>query len=222
MANRSYLYAIDFDSTKGLRKTGEKIYGLSEYSYSIPLSYLILVSQDSKISNSINWEYEHPIAIQGDFEKGKIRLFNFLKELQKEGIFDKLQLEQQITETQDFLERHKLQYTILECCELYELDEGEWEDRNQELFDDIVVKIESQIMDFLDDFRSMHQKVQNLKNEIVQLSKPKSFLAKLFSSDHTAEIHELENKIKNIEQKKWDLLGINYWSDILYFHFENE
>ena len=222
MANRSYLYSIDFDRTKGERKTGEKIFGLSEYNYSIPLSYKILVSQDSKISKSINWDYEHPIAVQGNFEKGKNRLLDFLNELQGENLFDNQELQKQITETQIFLNNHQLKYIILECGEIYEMGDGELEDQNKVLFDKDIAKIENHIKEYLSEFRSMNETVQSLKNEISDLSKPKGFISKIFSSDNSTKIQELEKKIKNIEQENWNMLGINYWSDILYFHFDNE
>ena len=222
MANRSYLYSIDFDRTKGERKTGEKIFGLSEYNYSIPLSYKILVSQDSKISKAINWDYEHPIAVQGNFEKGKNRLLDFLNELQGENLFDNQELQKQITETQIFLNNHQLKYIILECGEIYEMGDGELEDQNKVLFDKDIAKIENHIKEYLSEFRSMNETVQSLKNEISDLSKPKGFISKIFSSDNSTKIQELEKKIKNIEQENWNMLGINYWSDILYFHFDNE
>lgn len=144
MANRSYLYAIDYDRTKGERKTGEKIYGLSESSYSIPISYKILVSQEPKISHSINWFYEHPIAIQGNFEKGEQKLIDFLELIKRKGVFDKEELENKITETKKFLDKNKLKNIILECGEIYELGNGELEDQNNELFkQDILIKYRS-------------------------------------------------------------------------------
>jgi hypothetical protein len=222
MANRSYLYSIDFDRTKGERKDGEKIFGLSEYSYSIPLSYKILVSQDSKISNSINWDYEHPIAIQGSFEKGKLKLLDFLEKLQGKNIFDKTELNKQINETKDFLNNHQLQNIILECGEIYEMGDGEIEDQNKNLFEEDILKIESQENEYLNDFKIMNTNIEKLKKEISDLSKPKGFLSKLFSSDNSSKVKELEKKVENTEQKMWNMLGINYWSDILYFHFENE
>lgn len=222
MANRSYLYSIDFDRTLGERKPGEKIFGLSEYPYSIPLSYKILVSQDSKISESINWNYEHPIAIQGDFEKGKNRLLDFLKQLQIENLFDKEELEQQTKETLTFLNDHQLKNIILECGEIYDMDDRALEDQNKDLYNEDIAKIENHINTILNDFRNMNKTVQDLKNEISALSKPKGFFSRVISSDNSTKIQGLEKKIKEIEEEKWNMLGINYWSDILYFHFEND
>lgn len=222
MANRSYLYSIDFDRTKGERKEGEKILGLSESPYSIPLSYKILVSQDSKISNSINWNYEHPIAIQGNFEKGKNRLFNFLINLQNEKLFDNTELEKQIHQTREFLNGHQLQNIILECGEIFEMEDKKLEVQNNELFNQDVKNIENHINESLIDFRKMKIKIENLKKELIDLSKPKRFLSKLYSSDNSTKVYELEFEIISTEKEMWGKLGLNYWSEILYFHFDNK
>ena len=222
MANRSYLYALDFDRTKGTREKGEKIFGLSEYPYSIPLSYKILVSQDSKNSYSINWDYEHPIAIQGNFEKGKQKLVEFLSKLENENIFDKSELEKQISETKEFLNEHKLANIILECGEIYEMGNEELEEQNRKLLEEEILKIDEKLEEVIADFKQEKMNILNLRSEIIKLSKPRSFFQKLFSSDKTSEIQKLEETVKNKEQEMWNTLGINYWSDVLYFHFDNE
>jgi len=222
MANRSYLYAIDFDRAKGKRKDEEKIFGLSEYSYSIPLSFKILVSQSPKISHSIIWEYEHPIAIQGNFERGKKRLVDFLNNLSNENIFEKSELQKQIAETIDFLSKHKLENIFLECGEIYEMGNDELEEQNKAFLEEDILKIEQKIEEYMNDFRKMKSNISKIKSEITELSKPKSSLTKLFSPDNSPKIRELEEKVKNEEQEMWNILGINYWSDILYWHFENK
>jgi len=220
MANRSYLYSLDFDRTKGKREKGEKIFGLSEYPYSIPLSYKILVSQDSKNSHSINWDYEHPIAIQGNFEKGRQKLVDFLSKLSNENIFDKGELERQVSETKKFLDEHKLENIILECGEIYEMGNEKLEEQNRKLFEEEILKIDEKLEEAIADFKQEKINILNLRSEIIELSKPRSFFQKLFSSDKTAEIQKLEEKVKNKEQEMWNALGINFWSEILYFHFE--
>ena len=220
MANRSYLYSLDFDRTKGKREKGEKILGLSEYPYSIPLSYKILVSQDSKNSHSINWDYEHPIAIQGNFEKGRQKLIDFLSKLSNENIFDKGELERQVSETKKFLDEHKLENIILECGEIYEMGNEKLEEQNRKLFEEEILKIDEKLEEAIADFKQEKINILNLRSEIIELSKPRSFFQKLFSSDKTAEIQKLEEKVKNKEQEMWNALGINFWSEILYFHFE--
>ena len=222
MANRSYLYSIDFDRAEGKRKDEEKIFGLSEYSYSIPLSFKILVSQSPKISHSIIWEYEHPIAIQGNFERGKKRLVDFLNNLSNENIFEKSELQKQIAETIDFLSKHKLENIFLECGEIYEMGNDELKEQNKTFLEEDILKIEQKIEEYTNDFRKMKSNISKMKSEITELSKPKNFLTKLFSPDNSTKIRELEGKVKNEEQEMWNSLGINYWSDILYWHFENK
>ena len=222
MANRSYLYAVDFDRTKGKRKEEEKIFGLSEYPYSIPLSFKILVSQSPKASHSIIWEYEYPIAIQGNFERGKQRLVDFLSNLSNENIFEKNELDKQTAATVEFLNKHKLENIFLECGEIYEMGNDELGEQNNTLFEEEILKIEEKIEEYTNDFKRMKFNISKIKSEITELSKPRGFLSKLFSSDNAQKIIELEEKVKNEEQEMWNILGINYWSDVLYWHFDNK
>ncbi len=193
MANRSYLYAIDFDRTSGSRKEGEKIFGLSECEYATPLSYLILVSQNSVVSKSINWDNEQPIAIQGSFSEGFVKLLEFLERLQVEEIFDKVELEKQIEKTKRFLEEHKLEKIILENAEIYDMEEEKMEVQNQKLFDKIL-NIDKWIEKYIAHFKKMNEEIAKEKDE---------------------------NNIKEIKHDMWDTLGINNWSDVLNYHFEN-
>ena len=222
MANRSYLYSLEFDRTKGDRKEGEKIIGLSECPYAIPLSYKILVSQDAKESKSINWDYEHPIAIIADFKKGKEKLYDFLSTLSTQDLFDRDELQNQIDTTKQFLDSVNLKFVILECGEIYELAEEELEIQNKELYEKEVLKIDEQIHQYLKNFKEMKGSISRLKSEIEKLSKPKGIFSKMFSSDKSKEIEALEKELKEEELEMWNMLGINYWSNVLYYHFENE
>ncbi len=225
MANRSYLYSIDFDVNKGERKPGEKIYPLSEYNYSIPLSFKILVSQNAEIAPSLIWGMEHPIAIQGDFNKGKQKLLDFLDRLLHENLFEKIELQKQIAETEAFLSKNRLENTYLECCELYQLREDKVEVvvQNKELFEYEILKIDEEIEEYIKDFKTMKASIDQLQVELMALSKPKSgFLSKLFSSDKSSQVQELEKKINRLKHEMWKMLGIDYWRDVLYFDFDNE
>src|SRR6187402_1791248 len=102
MANRSYIYSISFDRTKRKRENLDKVIALSEFNYAIPLSYKILVSQNPQLSNSFIWELEKPIAILGDFKKGKEKLFLFLEILKTKNIFDPEQLNAKVEITKEF------------------------------------------------------------------------------------------------------------------------
>lgn len=225
MANRSYLYAIDFDRTVGEREKGQRIFGLSEYPYSIPLSYKILVSQQPKISKSINWDYEYPIAIQGNFKEGKQKLFDYLDQLSELDLFDREEFTRQVSETETFLNAHELENILLECGELYEMGDGQLEDQNADFFENNILKIEKHLNEYLHDFRKMKAEILQLKAEITKLNKPKGFLSGLFSSEKPGndnKIKVLQDNARKIEQEMWNLLGINDWSDVLYYHFEND
>jgi len=221
MANRSYLYAIDFDMAVERKEDGGRILGLSEYPYSIPLSYLILVSQSSKLTHSIIWDYEHPIAIQGIFEKGQQKLTEYLSKLSYENIFEKNELEKQIAEMTAFLNDHKLEYILLECGEIYEMDDGVAEDQNKTLFENDILKIDERLEYYTNIFKKINSNILAIKSEIAALSKPKWFFSKLPSAD-LEKIKVLEEKMKNEEQSMWDILGINYWDDVLYYDFNSE
>ena len=222
MSNRSYLYAIDFDRTKGERQSGEKIHGLSEFPYAIPLVFKILVSQDAVIAHSINWDYEHPIAIQGNFEKGEQKLYDFLNKLQNENIFNKEELDIQIAATKEFLNSHRLKNIILECGEIYELGDDEIEIQNKEVYEQDILNIDNQIQDFINELKEMKQSLEKLNSEIKAPSKLLGLLTNFNPMDHKAKNQELELKINNIKQSMWDILSINNWSDILYYDFDND
>lgn len=162
MANRSYLFSIDFDRTKEKRDDTKKVCGLSEYNYGIPLSYLILASQDAEISNSIIWNYEYPIAIIADFYKGRKKLFDFLDNLLSKNIFEQSQLENKISTTKDFLldKKHENKYIILECGEIFEMEEGEPEDHNKNLFETVILGIEEAIEKYLNHFPKERDKAE--------------------------------------------------------------
>lgn len=213
MANRSYLYSIDFDSTKKDNKEGKAI-GLSEYAYAIPLSYMILVSQDTKLSNSIIWEYENPIALVGDFEKGEKRLFALLDILLKKGIFNRDLLEKARAETKEFLDTHKSKYILLECGEIFEMDDEDIVTQNEDLYENLEMNIKEEV-DLLVD---LQEDINVIDAKIAKLSKPKNFLVKLFSKNSLDKIKLLEEEKKEIENEMWQILGIDNWTDVLYYN----
>lgn len=219
MANRSYLYSINFDKTIENRQENDKIIGLSEYSYNIPISYKILVSQDTKLSHSIIWDYENPIAIQGNFQKGKQKLFLFLEKLKNENIFDSEELEKYITDTKTFIENNELENVILECGEIYEMNDEDLEIQNQQLFDEIY-NINNTIDNLLNELKSAKLSLEKMYVERENLSNP-SFFSKIFSSNKS-RTEELDKNIEITKNNMWWSLGIDYWSNILYYDFSDE
>ncbi|WP_343292338.1 hypothetical protein AAHN93_09710 [Vandammella animalimorsus] len=217
MANRSYLYAIDFDRTQGERRAGGKIYGLGEYGHSIPLAYKILVSQNSRLAHSIIWEYPHPIAIQGDFEPGRQKLLDFLKQLAEENIFEPAELQRRIQETETFLEKNRLQYAILECGEIYELGSTALEVRNRELFEREILNIDEHLAGCLAELGDMKRAVEQLEADA---RSSQSFFSRLLGRRNKSQMEQAKAKI--LRQAMWNMLGINGWSNILYYDFDNE
>jgi hypothetical protein len=153
MANRSYLYSIDFDSTIIERSDDHEVCGLSEWAYEIPLAYKILVSQDAKTSQSIIFGYDKPIAIIGDFQKGREKLFLFLAELIKMDILDKEKLKEQIHYAETYLRdiKHENKYIILECGEIFAMDYEELEEPTRNLYENEILKIDETINAFVHD-----------------------------------------------------------------------
>jgi hypothetical protein len=191
MANRSYIYSIDFDRTIEERDENKNVCGLSEYAYMIPLSYKIMVSQNAKMSKSILWDTDELIAIIADFQLGRQKLFDFLNNLIKIDLFEKNILEEQIQRAKDFLydKKHENKFIILECGELFEMEDGMENDEEG----------------------GLEKYNKKLFEEIMNIEKT---MEKAIS-----ELYEMKNKIneKDIEIQMWNILGIDNWNEILYY-----
>jgi len=168
MANRSYLFSIDFDRTIEQRNETKKVYGLSEWPYAIPLAYKILVSQEAKLSPSIIFDYDKPIAIIGDFYKGREKLFAFLDELLKLNILDNDELTTQINDAKEYLYDEKIEakYIILECGEIYEMGTDAFEEANKNLYENEIQQIGKTIDDFISKVKNISGDSKNIMNEI--------------------------------------------------------
>lgn len=212
MANRSYLYAIGFDRSRGERQAGDKIHGLAEYAYDIPLAYKILVSQNARPVCSINWDYPQPIAIQGDFDAGCQKLFAFLNTLAAADIFEPAELERQIQASKTFLAQQRLPYAILEAGEIYELNlEPGIEAQNQALWETDILQIDQHLAACLETFRRMQREIE--------AGPPPGWLARLFGRSISTK-GQPHPKAEAMRQEMWDLLGINAWSSTLYYDFD--
>jgi hypothetical protein len=203
MANRSYLYSTNLDSTTRKKEPTDKILSLGEYNYAIPLAFKILVSQEPKICPSVVWDYEHPIALLGDYEKGKAKLLQFLDEVRSKNIFPENEMIDLIEKTFFFLNREdrKEQFSILECGEIYEMGDDELEEQNKQVFEEIK-NIDQQMIEFYSD-------IEKLNKEMEQLQK-----------GGNAGDEEVKKKLRNLNHKKKNLLGLEGWADVLYFDFE--
>ncbi|WP_430613218.1 hypothetical protein [Flavobacterium sp. JP2137] len=223
MANRSYLYSINFDISKREKQEDDIVLSLSEYKAYIPLAFQILVSQDSKMCRSLIWDCEYLVGIVGDYRKGMQKLFDFLTQLATEDLFDQTELLEHIETTKAFLSERQQDYILLECLELYQFLDEPVETQNTELFKNSIQDIDDVINDYMDYFKSFKASKIQLEEEIAELSKPRSTLKKLFyRKNNDDKIRTLQTKVAYYDEKMSSYLGIDYWREVLYFQFDKE
>lgn len=146
MANRAYLYAA--------RKDFKKIRDLSEAKYPIPLAYKILLGVDTELCNSELWNYEQPIAIRANMEKGLERLYEFYEYLETQPNINRTAIITYKKEARDFFKKHSdrvMEYFFLEVGEIFDMtaDITPIETQNKALFDEIN-NIAADIVDILE------------------------------------------------------------------------
>jgi hypothetical protein len=215
-----YLYATNFETTQEERKIGEKIHRIATYPYSIPVSFAILVSQEARICYSLMKDYQNPVGIQGNFEKGKQKLFEFLDRVQEENIFDNKELlERLITHTKDFLNQNTLEYITLEGSDIYLMPGGKLEDEHRMFFEKIT-NTDSYIEDRLDSLKGLKKWKKRVENKILKLSKPKDNSVGVIHLEPVSHIEELEKNARSVEALMWNLLGIGYWDEVVYLHYK--
>lgn len=193
---------------------------VSEYAYEIPLSYKILLSNNTLNSKSVLWDYEHPITISGDANRGKDSLFKFLDRLQTLNLFEPEYLSSEIENTKQFFADNKfnLKYFFLEGGELYEMGNEPFEKQNLEVFNE-VTQIENTIENFIKDVASLNKEILSLEVKKNQMTK-KSWFKKSAPILTEKEKAETEKAIQHKRIEKRALLGIDNWSTILYFQFD--
>ncbi|MCL2534013.1 MAG: hypothetical protein FWE39_07600 [Nocardiaceae bacterium] len=120
MANRSYLYTASFDAA-------ERVSGISEWPYAIPLVYRILVSVDPSPCRSLIWtDHLDPIAVSGRCGPGIDRLERFLSRIEHPEIGPLAD------EAMTFLREHTEPdgRFVLECGEIFAMDDEPLGDQN--------------------------------------------------------------------------------------------
>ena len=220
MANRSYLYNVDFNRLDRLKTPDDSVLSVSEYAYEIPLSYKILLSVNTLNNKSILWDYEHPISISGDAKKGLDSLLKFLDKIQSLNLFEDVYIKSEIEKTKLFFSKNEfeLKYFFLEGGELYEMSDEPFEKQNLEIFTE-VNQIEETIENFI-------KKVESINDEIIKLESQKNEMTKktwfkkskpVLSNEEKLKIERLINH-KRAEKRAF--LGIDNWSTILYYQFD--
>jgi hypothetical protein len=119
LANRSYLYATNVVPTADPAPATRKRIGISEWGWETPLVYKLLLSGDPRVTPSTLWRSPHNLAIVGDYAKGVDKLRAFLARIELP------EAQPQIAEALAFLDAdlNRLPWLVLECGELYELED---------------------------------------------------------------------------------------------------
>ncbi|CAA0104231.1 Uncharacterised protein [BD1-7 clade bacterium] len=196
MANRSYLYTTDHLPESPEWDEQRDLHSIAEWNYDIPLAFKLLLTGNPIAVKSSIWETPERIAIAGEFKSGLNVLQEYLARLPSEA-------EPLVTEANEFLLKasNERKYFILECGEIFDMDEGSLEDRNLSLL----------------------QEISSLKPDISKLHVP---IAPKIELPKLSLIDRLFGKKQ--EQEKSDPLepfygiGLGNWSNILYFQFGEE
>jgi hypothetical protein len=199
MANRSYLYSSNLVPSPEVGKSELRMNGISEWNYDIPLAFKILLSGKPRKCRSSIWEVPEEIAIVGDYDQGVDRLLLFL---------DRVPLPQMMPlkeEARRFLTdgANKSRYFVLECGEIFELDDKPLVEQNNLLLAEI------------------HNLGPVIESALADLSltqptgpKPAGFFSRLFGTKQPLPK-------KKDPAKVIDSLGLGNWSNVLYFDLRN-
>ena len=134
MANRSYLYSIDTKPTAD--NSNNKIIGLSEWNYIVPLSHRILLSGAPQKCRSAIWEGDENIAIIGDYGEGLQKFELFCTQLTS--------IQTDFTpvcqEALEFLRRpaNKQAFFLLEAGEIFMMSDDDLATQSEDLFQSIL------------------------------------------------------------------------------------
>ena len=133
MANRSYLYALNGVPAPGVSASALEVTGISEFNYSIPLAYKLLVSSDARACQSLIWSGGAQTAIIGSYAGGVERLRAFLQRIAHPAAAPL------VNATFEFLalERNQRSHFLLEPAELFCMSDQLLELQNAELLDEI-------------------------------------------------------------------------------------
>ncbi len=133
MANRSYLYALNGVPALNVPIDALEVTGISEFNYSIPLVYRLLVSSDPMACQSLIWGEAGQIGIIGSYGGGVERLRTFLQRLEH-PVAAPL-----VSATLDFLalEGNRRSHFLLEAGEIFEMSDEPLQLQNEELLAEI-------------------------------------------------------------------------------------
>lgn len=230
MANRSYLYSLSNRPTSYADRP-ETIRGLAEWPYDVPLSFQVLMSENSQlcaslVSDGLEDEPEGKksklYAISAELEPGYARLQKLAAAIRVGAQGHAPALVAAVEETLSFLDQHRDRYLLLETIELdMMMAEGEGPLRDS---------VES----YLRACRDAGAAVDALPNDpalaaaaLREAAKPSSGKPwyapwKKEPPPHAFAGILLTDDFDNVRGKKTERpLGLSYWSDVLYYQLWN-
>jgi hypothetical protein len=199
LANRSYLYSTNRLPDPSAAKEDRKIVGLSEQGFDIPVVYRLLLSGSPQVCRSVIWEGAGDVAIAGDYEMGVAALKRFLSRITNSAA------EPLVRESIEFLEKaeNKNSYFLLECAEIFDMQDANLVGQNADLLKQIQVVA-----------RSSEKVADELNARLNRMAKPASLLARLLgrAADPAPQ--------REASLQALCSLGLGNWSNDLYFSFD--
>lgn len=195
MANRSYLIAADCVPMTTPAGNRTKPVGISEFSYDIPIVFKVLLSGRPQICRSFIWDSPEEIAIAGDYSQGVAALMKFLDRIGRPEVEPLKQ------EAQAFLalESNRRQHFILECNEIFEMDDGSIPERNAALLREI---------------ENLEASIESALSSLSKAQQPKvpTMTSKFFSWLRGSKPPALNDPMDPYYQ-----LGLGGWDNVLYY-----
>lgn len=210
MANRSYLYSLGNRPTSYADRP-DTVSGLSEWAYAVPFSYRVLLSGDPRPCASLiadGFEDDTPEqatalhAISGEFDAGRARLRKFGAVLRAVG--GSAELRARLDETEEFLDRHRDRFLLLETVELDSMTE--------ESADGLLACVEREI----DACRHAGAAVDALSDDLAVAAAQLEIAARLQAETPFDAFHGLVLD-DGFDDGSARPLGVSRWTDVLYF-----
>ena len=145
------------------------------------------------------------IALQGDFQNGKIKLYHFLDKLLSNYESSIDDLVSKVENTKNFFETLIAEYFYLDCAEIYDMDTAPLEEQNKKLFNEIN-NIHIEIEKFYKNLDDVIMEYTNLKN---------SFPNKGLFLNTRKE--KAKQELKQVKRKIDNMLFLDYWTNTLYY-----
>jgi len=195
MANRSYLYSSNFVPSPNANGAHRRMTGISEWRNDVPVAFKILLSSNARKCRSSIWKVPEEIAIIGDYDPGLDRLLRFLDRI---PVPDVVLLKE---EARRFLTdaANKNEYFVLECGEIFEMDDAPLAEQNERLLA-IIRHIES----------VEESALAKLVTNPPSATKAGGWFSRTLG-------HKSMEPKKNSSVDAVNSLGLGNWSNVLYF-----